>query len=93
MNKSDLSQYFSVKFEPSQDKLVILSIALNVSEAWLIGFDVPTQRYSTLDTTPQIMDYYNQLNDFGKKEATKYLEELTHFSKYTDNNFANEENF
>ena len=73
--------------------LVILSMALNVSEAWLIGFDVPTQRYSTLDTTPQIMDYYNQLNDFGKKEATKYLEELTHFSKYTDNNFANEENF
>ena len=40
-----------------------------------------------------ILDYYNQLNDFGKKEATKYLEELTHFSKYTDNNFANEENF
>ena len=42
---------------------------------------------------PKIIDYYNQLNDFGKKEATKYLEELTHFSKYTDNNFANEENF
>lgn len=68
MNKSDLSQYVSGKVEPSQDKLVILSMALNVSEAWLIGFDVPTQRYSTLDTTPQIMDYYNQLNDFGKKK-------------------------
>lgn len=40
-----------------------------------------------------IIDYYNQLNDFGKTEATKYLEKLTHFSKYTDNNFANEEIF
>ena len=93
MNKSDISQYVSGKVEPSQDKLVILSMALNVSEAWLMGFDVPVQRYSTSNITPQIINYYNQLNDFGKKEATKCLEELTHFSKYTDNNFANEENF
>lgn len=93
MNKSDISQYVSGKVEPSQDKLVILSMALNVSEAWLTGFNVPAQRYSTLDITPKIVDYYNQLNDFGKTEATKYLEELTHFSKYTDNNFTNEENF
>lgn len=93
MNKSDISQYVSGKVEPSQDKLVILSMALNVSEAWLMGFDVPAQRYSTLDITPKIVDYYNQLNDFGKTEATKYLEKLTHFSKYTDNNFTNEENF
>ena len=44
MNKSDLSQYVSGKVEPSQDKLVILSMALNVSEAWLMGYDVPQSR-------------------------------------------------
>lgn len=40
MNKSDISQYVSSKVEPSQEKLVVLGMALNVSEAWLMGFDV-----------------------------------------------------
>lgn len=40
MNKSDISQYVSGKVEPSQEKLVVLGTALNVSEAWLMGFDV-----------------------------------------------------
>ena len=34
MNKSDISQYVSGKVEPSQDKLVILGMALHVSEAY-----------------------------------------------------------
>ena len=40
MNKSDISQYVSGKIEPSQDKLVVLAMALNVQESWLMGFDV-----------------------------------------------------
>jgi transcriptional regulator with XRE-family HTH domain len=44
MNKSDISQYVSGKNEPSQDKLVVLGMALNVSEAWLMGYDVDRKR-------------------------------------------------
>lgn len=44
MNKSDISQYCSGKTEPNQDKLFILGIALDVSEAWLMGYDVPMKR-------------------------------------------------
>ena len=44
MNKSDLSQYCSGKVEPHQEKLYILGCALNVSESWLMGFDVPMER-------------------------------------------------
>ena len=71
----------------------IQSIAkvLNVNLNWIVGISEEMHTQRQLDFP--IIDYYNQLNDFGKKEATKYLEELTHFSKYTDNNFANEENF
>lgn len=46
MNKSDISQYLSGKAEPAQNKLVILGMALNVSEPWLMGFDVPKERVS-----------------------------------------------
>lgn len=41
MNRSDISQYIAGKTEPRQEKLMILSEALNVDVAWLMGFDVP----------------------------------------------------
>lgn len=44
LNKNDLSQYVSGKVEPGQNKLYILGQALNVSEAWLMGFDVPMEK-------------------------------------------------
>ena len=44
MNKSDISQYVSGKNEPGQEKLVVLGMALGVSEAWLMGLDVPKTR-------------------------------------------------
>lgn len=34
--------------------------------------------------SPKIMDYYNQLNDIGKHEATKRVEELTNLPKYVN---------
>lgn len=36
------------------------------------------------DTIPAIMQHFNRLNDIGKQEATKRVEELTYISKYTD---------
>ena len=44
MNKSDISQYVSGKVEPGQEKLVILGMALGVTEAWLLGYDVEKAR-------------------------------------------------
>lgn len=87
MNKSDLSQYVSGKVEPSQEKLVVLGMALNVSEAWLMGFDVPMERTaSTKESSPKIMQYYELLNDIGKREATKRVEEMTHAPQYMREN-------
>jgi repressor LexA len=47
LGKNDLSQYVSGKVEPGSDKLGILGRALNVSEAWLMGYDVPMARDNT----------------------------------------------
>ena len=51
MNKSDISQYCSGKTEPNQDKLFVLGMALNVSEAWLMGYDVPMERLDSQKKT------------------------------------------
>lgn len=48
LSKSDLSQYVSGKVEPGQNKLYILARALNVSEAWLMGYELSSEK-STLE--------------------------------------------
>lgn len=42
--KSSLSLYLSGAYEPKQDRVYDMAIALNVSEAWLMGYDVPMER-------------------------------------------------
>ncbi len=44
MGRNAISQYVSGKVEPRQNALYILGQALNVSEAWLMGVDVPMER-------------------------------------------------
>lgn len=43
LGKSALSQYVSGKSIPDQDKLVLLAKTLDVSEAWLMGYDTNKQ--------------------------------------------------
>lgn len=42
--KSALSQYLAGSFEPKQDRLFLMSQALNVDPVWLMGFDVPMEK-------------------------------------------------
>lgn len=42
--KSAISQYLSGKVTPKQDKIFLLSEALSVSPAWLMGADVPMEK-------------------------------------------------
>ena len=44
LGKTALTQYVSGKIVPRQDKLTILGLALDVSEVWLMGYDVPMER-------------------------------------------------
>ena len=50
LGKNDMSQYLSGKVVPGQEKLTILGLTLDVSEAWLMGYEVPRER--TSDDTP-----------------------------------------
>lgn len=50
LQKSALSQYVSGQVEPGQDKLYILALALDVNEAWLMGYNVPMER----DLAPEL---------------------------------------
>ncbi len=96
MTKSDLSQYCSGKTEPYQDKLFILGCTLNVSEAWLMGYDVSIERQhtnisalstvsqktecNTIDESNLILNY-RLLSSFSKKKVTTYVNNLVSMEK------------
>lgn len=47
IGKSAMSYYLSGRSEPRADRLYLLAKALDVSEAWLLGYDVSAERTQT----------------------------------------------
>ena len=86
--KSAISQYLSGKYEAKQDRVYLLAKMFNISEAWLMGYDVPmgstftpaelSEREETLVTN------YRQLNTEGKDKTDEYVEDLIKTGKYSD---------
>ena len=66
IKKSALSQYISGKITPRQNAIDELSKILNVSEPWLMGYDVPMER--NIKNT--------QLTIYEKKQLLKYIENV-----------------
>ena len=48
--KSSLSLYLSGAYEPKQDRIYSLAKALDVSEAWLMGYDVPMEKQKEISS-------------------------------------------
>lgn len=44
LDRGSISSYLSGKYEPKQKAIYKLARALDVSEAWLLGYDVPMSR-------------------------------------------------
>lgn len=51
LGKSALSQYVNGVQAPDQKKLALLALTFDVSEAWLMGYDVPRERDTSATTT------------------------------------------
>lgn len=44
LDRGSISNYLSGKYEPKQKAIYKLAAALDVSEAWLMGYDIPKER-------------------------------------------------
>lgn len=53
ISKARINQYVNGVYEAKQDGVYLIAKALNVSEAWLMGFDVPRERTQTDEQTAQ----------------------------------------
>ncbi len=63
--KSAMSYYLSGRSEPKQDRLHIIAKILDISEAWLLGYDVAMER----SIEQKDLDELAALNERIKKEA------------------------
>lgn len=75
--KSAVSYYLAGKSKPKADRLYIISKALDVSEAWLMGYDVPMDRAEKQKKVDQLAELIDQLrSDPDFFEAVSLLSKL-----------------
>lgn len=81
MGRSALSQYVTGKSKPDDKKLYLLSKTLNVSEAWLMGYDVEkkrvpdNERNSISNEQPEILPIYNKLEKPRQEKVLSYAKD------------------
>ena len=83
-SKASISQYVNGSHKPSNISSGKMASILDVNPLWLMGFDVSMENSTPEDSNiPKIMRYFNSLNDIGKHEAEKRVEELTYIPQYS----------
>lgn len=89
ISTGSLSQYMNGKINPKQDRIFILARVLSVSEAWLMGYDVPMEKakaerldfnqFVNVDVTEDVkllVERYTKLDEQKKEHILKTLEYL-----------------
>lgn len=75
LDKASISQYKNGIHTPEPDALYRLALALNVSMEWLTGAEVAV-------SDSEILNRYRKLNDRGKAEFKRFLDELSSCEEY-----------
>lgn len=81
INRGAMSSYLSGRYEPKQEAVYKLAMALDVSEMWLWGYDVPMERQQQQKDNDAISDivallycddeFLSIVNKISKMDATK----------------------
>ena len=70
--KGAVSYYLAGKSKPKQDRIYIISKALDINEAWLMGYDVPMERDERQKKSDVAVDVTRRLgNDEAFLEIVK----------------------
>lgn len=85
ITQSSISDWANGKYKPRQDKVYLLSEALKVSPAYLLGYtdNVNLDQNTTKNDNSKIDRLYNQLNDEGKEKVITYTQDLVDSGKYS----------
>ena len=76
INKSLISSYMSGVCKAKQDKLDAIATVLNVSEAWLMGYDVSMKRESTESVNSELIKKIDGLNETQKEAIISIIDNM-----------------
>jgi transcriptional regulator with XRE-family HTH domain len=93
ISKGALSSYLSGRYVPKQNNIHALAVALDVSESWLMGYDVDPHRVDASVSAPAadpvlsdrdiaLLEKYHSLNALGKDKLDERADELCEMEKY-----------
>lgn len=78
IDKGTISNYLSGKYEPKSQGISKMAKALNVTEMWLWGYDVPMERNDIQKKNDQLVELINLLRrDYELLDMAQMLSELT----------------
>lgn len=84
IDEGALSNYRNGKYEAKQDKIYLMSQQLDVSHAWLMGYDVPmiSQKEVRIDEIPKDrQEVINTIINLSDKDYQRFLRFLTLFEE------------
>ena len=82
LQKSAIAKYENGRVENIKRSIILkMANILECTPTYLMGWE--EAKSATSNTLPPIMNYYDQLNNSGKAEATKRVGELTFIPHYT----------
>lgn len=76
LDKGSISHYLSGRYEPKQEAIYKLALALDVSEMWLWGYDVPMERSQAQKNNDVLADIIIELrtdSDFRALVESLYI--------------------
>lgn len=94
INKGGISKYINGLIIPKQNAIGAMAQALNVSPAWLMGYDVSMEpsaiittqdgSHSGIEVRPDFWINYDKLSDKNKEQANSYIEFLLEMQRGKD---------
>jgi len=71
--KSSISQYLSGSREPKQRAIYLLSEALSVNPAWLMGYDVPMEPDNSEKVKAEITSLFDRMTPEQQRSVLQFL--------------------
>lgn len=77
ISKGLINNYLSGYAKPKRENLILLGKALNVSEAWLMGYDVPMERQGVpnvenVDAHVELIRLYDLMDEKQREKLLDY---------------------
>lgn len=85
--KGTISNYLYGKYEPKPEAVAKLAKSLDVSDMWLMGYDVPMKRSKNLDNYEEnpheleLHDYFETLETKDQKDIVEYVKAVSNGDK------------